>query len=121
MCETLFFQIFSSFLVVQFLIFSNCVSTVQVGYINDVILSSSTSTVVQINDSCVKCICMMLLASNILGVSCSQNETCFIFYNYSLSYVLIESPNSSFHFLSLPPEQTYSTYESIQQQQLSEF
>jgi hypothetical protein len=112
---------FSQLVIIQFFVFPNWIEPVQVGSISDVIMSSSAANVVPINGSCVKCICFMLLAKNITGVSCSQNQTCLLFYNYSLPYTLNDSPNSSFHFLTLPPEEEYSTYEITQGAQTSEF
>ena len=115
------FPIFFQLLIVQFFVFSNWISTEKIGSIRDVILSMSTATVTAMNGSCASCICMILLKQNVLGVSCSQNETCLLFYNYSLPYSLDSRPNSSFHFLVLPAEQEYSTYVSAKTTETGEF
>jgi hypothetical protein len=112
---------FSQLLFMQFLVFPSRIETVQVGSINNMTLFSSAATIVPMNGSCTNCICSMLLAENIAGVSCTQNQTCLLFYNYSTPYIVNNAPNSSFHFLILPPEQEYSTYESIQTTQMSKF
>jgi hypothetical protein len=118
--ELFVFQILSQILIIQFLIFPSWNEPVQVGTISNVIMSSSNVTIVSMNESCIQCICLMLLETNVLGVSCSQNQTCLLFHNYSLPYSLNDSPNSSFHFLILPPEQGDSIYGSTQRSQLSE-
>ncbi len=118
---TLFFLMFPQIFIIQFLVFPSWIEPVQVGSINDVVFSSSSAIVASMNGSSVDCICIMLLSTNIMGVSYSPNETCLLFFNYSLSYTLNHSPGSSFHFLILPPEQQYSTYETTQKTQISEF
>jgi hypothetical protein len=116
---SLFFQMFLQLLIIQFLFFPNWIEPVQVGSIRNMFLSSTAVNVIPMNDSCITCICTMLLSINIIGVSCSSNQTCLLFYNYSLPYTLINSLTSSFHFLIPPPEQEYSTYKPIQTTQMS--
>jgi hypothetical protein len=108
-------------LIIQFLLFFlDRITSVQVGSINGVFFASSSATIVSMNGSCAVCICSMLLSNNIIGLSCLQNETCLFFHNYSSFYTLTGSPNSSFYFLILPPEQQYSTYETTEEIQMSE-
>jgi hypothetical protein len=121
MLVKVFHQMFLQFFITQFLVFPHWIEPVQVGSISGMFLSSSVTTVISANDSCVTCICLMLLTNGIIGVSCSQNQTCLLFHNYSLPYTLTNSPNSSFHFLIPPPEQEYSTYKSTQIPQMSKF
>ncbi|CAF1199310.1 unnamed protein product [Adineta ricciae] len=56
----------------------------------------------------------MLLASDVLGINCLRNQTCALFYNYSSTYRIDQSSNSSFHFLSLSQELEQSTYASTE-------
>ncbi|CAF0816054.1 unnamed protein product [Adineta ricciae] len=86
--------------------------SVQIGSIQGVSFFSSTGITVLTNDSCTECICTMMLSDDIIGLSCSQNQTCLFFYNYSLPYDLTVDLNSSFYFRSLPPEQHYTTFET---------
>lgn len=104
---------FSQLFIVQFFVIPKFVQSIQVGSISNVALSSSAATVASLNVSCNTCICMMISTDNILGVSCTQNQSCSLFFNYSLVYTISASPNSSFHFLSLPPEQVSSTDNSL--------
>ena len=108
---------FSQLLAAQFLILISRVETVSIGSISNVIFSSSTAPALSINSSCSQCICIMLLTTNIVSVSCSPNQTCSLFYNYSRSYTLNSAPNSSFHFLTLPPAQEQSTAASTRSTQ----
>ena len=85
------------------------IESVSVGYIHDVIMLSSSGIFLSMNGSCDQCVCAMLLSTTIAGVSCFPNHTCLVFHNYSLSYTLLTSSNSSFYFLSLPSEQQQST------------
>ncbi len=112
---------FSQLFIIQFLVLPNWIESVQVGSISGVIMSSSVVTIVPMNDSCDQCICLMLLEKNILSVNCIQNQTCLLFHNYSIPYTFNDSPNSSFHFLILPPQQNNSIYQSTQKSQLSKF
>ena len=105
----MFFQLF----IIQLCFIPKSVQSIQVGSIRNVALSSSAATVALLNVSCRTCICMMISTENILGVGCTQNQSCSLVYNYSLAYNFNVSPNSSFHFLSLPPEQVSSTDNSF--------
>jgi hypothetical protein len=80
-----------------------------VGHIYDAVMLSNSSTLVSISDSAYACVCAMLLATNIVGVSYFSNRTCVAIHNYSLSYALMGSPNSSYYFLSIPSEQQQTT------------
>jgi hypothetical protein len=104
---------FSQLRAVEFFTLLSWIETVRVGSINNILFSSTTSPTLSINSSCSQCICMMLSTEYIVGVSCFQNQTCSLFYNYSRSYTLSNAPNSSFHFLTLPPAQEQSTVASI--------
>ncbi|CAF1199207.1 unnamed protein product [Adineta ricciae] len=102
------------FLIVQVFFLLIPISSIQVGSINDAILSAPLATVIPVNDSCDKCICLMLLVFDVLGVNCLWNRTCALFYNYSSTYSIDQKSNSSFHFLSLPQELEQSTYASTE-------
>ena len=105
--------------IIQLFLIPRFIQSTQVGSISNVTLSSLTATVVSMNASCSKCICMMILANDILGVSCTENQNCSLFYDYSSTLTISYSPNSSFHFLSLPPEQVYSTENSLRNTTMS--
>ena len=96
-------------LVVLLFHFSCRIESLAVGHIYDAVMLSTSSAVVSISGSAYSCVCAMLLATNIVGVSYFSNQTCVAIQNYSLSYALMGSANSSYYFLSIPPEQQPTT------------
>ena len=85
------------------------IESISVGYIRDNVIISASSTLVSISGSGDACVCTMLMAMDIVGISYFPNKTCVALHNYSLPYVLLDMPNSSFSFLALPVEQQQST------------
>lgn len=86
----------------------------QVGSITGMLLTSPFATIVSINGWCHDCICSMLSVENIIGLSCIENTACWFFHNYSLPYTIINSSNTSFYFLILPPEKQTFLFETTE-------
>ncbi|UJR16735.1 hypothetical protein I4U23_003635 [Adineta vaga] len=63
------------FLIILAFVSSKYVESVRVGSMQDVIFSSSYAIVVPMNETCIECICSMILSDNTIGVSCLQNRT----------------------------------------------
>ena len=103
----------SQHLILPLLFIARYIQSVRVGSISNVTLLSSSATITSMNLSCSNCICRMISTNNILGVICTENQNCSLFHDYSFTYTINFSPDSSFYFLSLPREQIYSTENSF--------
>ena len=100
-----------SLLVLSFLL--QYVHTISIGHISNVSLTLiDSSSSVTMTGTIQKCLCTMVVSSNISAFNYFSNNTCQFFSNSSLTnayFSLTFNPNGLFYFLHLPSKEESST------------
>ena len=102
------------------------VTTTSVGIIRNASLTILNTSATTINGTCEECLCALLVNSTVFSVNCfHENLTCQLHFteNQNKPFVLIDSANTAFYFVSLPTyvasQSTDSTTHEITSQSTS--